>query len=144
MKTSARYFISLLVAAFVLTLALGWAPQTANSKQAGPTDRIGYKSTAKQAVDLGPEIAGMEGRQLRMRMITLQPGGHTPIHNHKNRPAVVYFLQGTDTVTFGDGSEKVFHAGDTSFASKDTVHWHRNDGKEDLILVAIDVFQKKK
>ena len=144
MKTSARYFISLLVAAFVLTLALGWAPQTANSKQAGPTDRIGYKSTAKQAVDLGPEIAGMEGRQLRMRMITLQPGGHTPVHSHKNRPAVVYFLQGTDTVTFGDGTKKVFRAGDTSFADTNTVHWHGNNGTEPVILVAVDVFQNKK
>jgi len=25
-------------------------------------------------VDLGPEIQGMEGRQLRMRMVTIEPG----------------------------------------------------------------------
>ena len=26
-------------------------------------------------VDLGPEIEGMAGRQLRMRMVTIEPGG---------------------------------------------------------------------
>ena len=26
-------------------------------------------------VELGPEIEGMEGRQLRMRMVTIEPGG---------------------------------------------------------------------
>lgn len=144
MRTSARYLISLPVSAVVLALALIWTPLVANSQQSGPKDRVGYKSTGKQAVDLGPEIAGMEGRQLRMRMITLQPGGHTPVHSHKNRPAVVYFLQGTDTVTFGDGTKKVFRAGDTSFADANTVHWHGNNGTEPVILVAVDVFQKKK
>ena len=33
-------------------------------------------------VDLGPEIAGMAGRQLRMRMVTIEPGGVLgPIHD---------------------------------------------------------------
>jgi len=27
------------------------------------------------ALDLGPEIEGMAGRQLRMRMVTVEPGG---------------------------------------------------------------------
>ncbi|NUO55686.1 MAG: cupin, partial [Hamadaea sp.] len=26
-------------------------------------------------VDLGPEIEGLAGRQLRMRMVTIEPGG---------------------------------------------------------------------
>jgi hypothetical protein len=49
-------------------------------------------------IDLGPEIAGMEGRQLRMRIVTIEPGGVIgPIHNHIDRPGVVYILQGTIT-----------------------------------------------
>jgi quercetin dioxygenase-like cupin family protein len=144
MRTSARYLITLLVSAFVLTLALSWTPQAANSEQTAPEGNKGFKATVKQAVDLGPEFESMNGRQLRMRLLTLEPGGHIGIHNHKDRPAVVYFLQGTDIVTFGDGAEKVFHAGDTAFASKDTVHWHRNDGKEPLIFVAVDIFHNNK
>jgi hypothetical protein len=42
-------------------------------------------------VDLGPEIEGMAGRQLRMRMVTIEPGGvFGPIHDHKDRPGTVY------------------------------------------------------
>jgi hypothetical protein len=49
-------------------------------------------------VDLGPEIEGMAGRQLRMRMVTIEPGGvFGPIHDHKDRPGTVYILQGTIT-----------------------------------------------
>lgn len=37
-------------------------------------------------VDLGPEIAGMTGRQLRMRMVTIDPGGvFGPLHDHVAR-----------------------------------------------------------
>src|SRR5260221_13964675 len=49
-------------------------------------------------VDLGPEIEGMAGRQLRMRMVTIEPGGvFGPIQDHKDRPGTVYMLQGTST-----------------------------------------------
>jgi len=38
-------------------------------------------------VDLGPEIEGMAGRELRMRMVTIEPGGvFGPLHDHKDRP----------------------------------------------------------
>jgi quercetin dioxygenase-like cupin family protein len=48
------------------------------------------------AVDLGSEIEGMEGSQLRMRMITFEPRDtFGPIHDHKDRPETVNLLQGT-------------------------------------------------
>jgi quercetin dioxygenase-like cupin family protein len=38
-------------------------------------------------VDLGPEIEGLAGRQLRMRMVTIEPGGvFGPVHDHKADP----------------------------------------------------------
>lgn len=49
-------------------------------------------------VDLGPEIPGMEGRQLRMRMVTIEPGGVLgPVHDHQDRPGTVDVLEGTIT-----------------------------------------------
>ena len=39
------------------------------------------------ALDLGLEIEGLAGRQFRMRMVTIEPGGvFGPIHDHKDRP----------------------------------------------------------
>jgi hypothetical protein len=66
-------------------------------EQAAPETK-GVTVTLLGALDLGPEIEGMAGRQLRMRMVTIEPGGvFGPIHDHKDRPGMVYILQGTIT-----------------------------------------------
>lgn len=118
-------------------------PSMAHAEDA-PKDNKGFTSSKTTVVELGPEIDGMAGRQLRLRVLTIRPGGHIGLHSHKDRPAVVYFIQGTDVVTNADGSSKTFHAGDTSVATKDTTHWHRNDGKDDVVLIAVDVFKPAK
>jgi quercetin dioxygenase-like cupin family protein len=128
----------------VFGLLLSYVQRVANAQQVAPKDNKGFKATVKQVVDLEPEIEGMKDRQLRMRLLTIEPGGYIGIHSHKDRPAVVYFLEGTDTVTVEDGTVKVFRPGDTSSANKDTTHWHRNDGKEPVVLIAVDVFHNAK
>jgi hypothetical protein len=48
-------------------------------------------------VDLGPEIEGMEGRQLRMRMVTIESGGvFGPLHDHRDRPGSIVTLEELD------------------------------------------------
>jgi len=128
--------------ALVFFISYGVLP--ANAEGAAPKGNKLLKADLLQVVDLGPEFDGMQGRQLRLRMLTIEPGGYIGMHSHKDRPAVVYFIQGTDTVTFEDGTSKVFNAGDTTSANKDTKHWHRNDGKEPVVLVTTDVFNSAK
>jgi len=104
-----------------------------------PTGNVGFKSSKPTVIDLGPEFSSMNGWQLRLRVLTIEPGGHIGMHNHKDRPSVVYFLQGTDTVTRDDGSSQTFHSGDTTGEPGTTVHWHKNDGRDDVILVTADI-----
>ena len=67
-----------------------------NEQAAPETKGVTVKLLA--ALDLGSEIEGMAGRQLRMRMVTIDPGGVVgPIHDHKDRPGLVYILQRTIT-----------------------------------------------
>ena len=67
-----------------------------NEQAAPETKGVTVKLLA--AVDLGPEIEGMAGRQLRMRMVTFEPGAiFGPLHDHIDRPGIVYILQGTIT-----------------------------------------------
>ncbi len=106
-----------------------------------PKHNKGYTARKTTVVELGPEFSGMEGRQLRLRVLTIEPGGHIGLHNHKERPAVVYFLQGTDTVTRDDGTSQTFKAGDVTGEPGTTIHWHRNDGKDAVIFVTADVFK---
>ena len=45
----------------------------ANEQQSPETKGVSVKLLT--TVDLGPEIEGMAGRELRMRMVTIEPGG---------------------------------------------------------------------
>ncbi len=106
-----------------------------------PKDNKGFATSKTTAISLGPEFPGAAGLQLRLRMLTIEPGGHIGLHDHKERPSVVYFIQGTDTVIREDGTSKTFHAGDTTSEPGTTVHWHRNDGNDAVILIAVDVLK---
>ena len=101
----------------VSALGLGWGAQAGSSAEA-PKDNKGFTASKTTVVELGPEIEGMAGRQLRLRVLTIEPGGHIGIHSHKDRPAVVYLIQGTDTVGSADGTTKTLHPGDTSSATR--------------------------
>jgi hypothetical protein len=70
--------------------------ESAMSKEQVAPETKGVALKLLATVDLGPEIEGMAGRQLRMRMVTIEPGGvFGPIHDDKGRPGIVYILQGT-------------------------------------------------
>ena len=87
-----------------------------------PSGNVGLKSSKPTVVDLGPEFSPMAGWQLRLRVLTIEPGGRIGMHSHKDRPSVVYFMQGTDTVTRNDGGSQTFHAGDTTGEPGTTMH----------------------
>jgi quercetin dioxygenase-like cupin family protein len=65
-------------------------------------------------------------RQLRMRMVTIEPGGvFGPIHDHKDRPGTVYILQGTIT-DHRNGVATDF--GPAAGPRTGTPHWLQNRG----------------
>ena len=91
------------------------------------------------AVDLGPEIEGMAGRQLRMRMVTIEPGGVLgPIHDHKDRPGIVYILQGTIT-DHRDGATTDYGPGVGWPEDRDTTHWLENRGPIPAVEISVDI-----
>ena len=90
-------------------------------------------------VDLGAEIQGMEGRQLRMRMVTIEPGGvFGPVHDHKGRPGTVYVLQGTIT-DHRDGIATDYGPGVGWPEDRNTVHWLENRGTVPAVEISVDV-----
>jgi quercetin dioxygenase-like cupin family protein len=95
------------------------------------------------AVDLGPEIEGMAGRQLRMRMVTFEPGGvYGPIHDHQDRPGIVYILQGTIT-DHRDGVDADYGPGVGWPEDKKTVHWLENRGTIPAVEISVDVVRQE-
>ena len=94
-------------------------------------------------VDLGPEIEGMAGRQLRMRMVTIEPGGVLgPVHDHKGRPGVVYILQGTIT-DHRNGVATDYGPGLGWPEDRNTTHWLENRGTTTAVEISVDIFMQQ-
>jgi quercetin dioxygenase-like cupin family protein len=94
-------------------------------------------------VDLGPEIEGMAGRQLRMRMVTIEPGGvFGPIHDHRGRPGTVYILQGTIT-DHRNGTAREYGPGVGWPEDRNTTHWLENRGTIPAVEISVDVVRQE-
>jgi quercetin dioxygenase-like cupin family protein len=90
-------------------------------------------------VDLGPEIEGMEGRQLRTRMFTFEPGAvFGPLHDHIGRPGTVYVLQGTIT-DHRDGVPTEYGPGLGWPEDRNTLHWLENRGTVPAVEISVDI-----
>ncbi len=91
------------------------------------------------ALDLGPEIGGMAGRQLRMRMVTMEPGAVLgPVHDHRDRPGMVYVLQGTIT-DHRDGVAREYGPGPGWPEDRNTTHWLENRGTTPAVEISVDI-----
>jgi uncharacterized cupin superfamily protein len=107
-------------------------------EQAAPETK-GVTAELLARIDLGPEIEGMTGRQLRMRMVTIEPGGVLgPIHDHRDRPGVVYILQGTIT-DHRDGVATAYGPGLGWPEDRTTAHWLENTGTVPAVEISVDI-----
>jgi quercetin dioxygenase-like cupin family protein len=93
-------------------------------------------------VDLGPEIEGMAGRQLRMRMFTIEPGGVLgPVHDHVDRPGIVYILQGTIT-DHRNGVATEYGPGVGWLEDRNTIHWLENRETTPAVEISVDIVRQ--
>jgi quercetin dioxygenase-like cupin family protein len=113
----------------------------ASSQQSAPKESKGVKSPTIASLDLGPEIDGMEGRQLRMRMFTVEPGGVIAVHPHKDRPSAVYMIKGTIVEYREGGFVKEHHEGESWAEGKATTHWVENHGATPAVFISADIFK---
>ena len=108
------------------------------NEQVAPETR-GVTVKLLAALDLAAEIEGMAGRQLRMRMVTIEPGGvFGPVHDHKGRPGMVYILQGTIT-DHRDGVTTEYGPGVGWPEDKNTKHWLENRGTTPAVEISVDI-----
>jgi len=112
-----------------------------SNEQVAPATR-GVTVKLLATVDLGPEIEGMAGRQLRMRMVTIEPGGvFGPIHDHKDRPGTVYILQGTIT-DHRNGVATDYGPGVAWPEDRNTTHWLENRGTIPAVEISVDIVRQ--
>ena len=112
-----------------------------SSEEATPQTR-GVSTTVLSTVDLTEEIEGLAGRQLRMRLVTIEPGGvFGPIHDHRGRPGTVYVLEGTIT-DHRDGIATEYGPGVGWPEDRHTVHWLENRGTTPAVEISIDIVER--
>jgi quercetin dioxygenase-like cupin family protein len=103
----------------------------------------GVTSKLLATVDLGPEIEGLAGRRLRLRLVTMEPGGvFGPVHDHVGRPGIVYILQGTIT-DHRNGVATEYGPGVGWPEDRNTVHWLENRGATPAVEISVDIVARE-
>ena len=93
-------------------------------------------------VDLGTEIEGLTGRDFRIRKITIAPGGvFGPLHDHIDRPGLVYILQGTIT-DHRNGVATEYGPGLGWPEDRNTLHWLENRGTLPAVEISVDIVRQ--
>ena len=109
------------------------------AQSTAPTDNKGATTKALGSIELSTESEGTNGRQLRARSVTIEPGGHTAVHSHKGRPTLEYVLQG-NVIEIRNGVEVPHGPGEVVKGTGDVTHWWENRGTTAVLLVPFDVY----
>ncbi len=108
--------------------------------QEPPLESKGQKAIELCSLDLTAEIDSGAGRRLRLRLITLEPGGVVAVHGHQDRPMIMQELKGSVLSHLGGKPDRILRVGDCAAEGKDsTHHWMENFGTEPLTYIAVDV-----
>lgn len=108
----------------------------------GPTQNERMTNFELGSLDLGRELPELPGRSMRARFWLMEPGGVIGEHCHDDRPAYVYLLQGEveeTTWTESGPVRRTIRAGEAVPERNGTRHWWVNQGRENVLMVAVDI-----
>ncbi len=110
---------------------------------AGETMPVGVTDTVIASIDLAPKGGDFKGQLLRMRKLTIAPGGVVPWHEHSERPANIYILSGTIEEYRANCAVPIVHkAGEVAVEfGQGFAHWWKNTGTEPVELISADIFK---
>ena len=112
-----------------------------SGEKMNPTPAKDVTDSVLNAIDLAKEPANVQGRQLRLRRLEIKPGGVVPWHEHANRPAIIYIIQGEITEYASSCAVPiVHHAGESTTEMHQTAHWWKNTGTQTVVLLSADLF----
>jgi quercetin dioxygenase-like cupin family protein len=113
-----------------------------NARQAVDLKPAGVTDTTIASIDVTKAPYNIDGRQFRMRKLTIEPGGIVPWHSHLDRPAIIYIVEGTVHEYASDCAAPIVHkAGDVVAESGDKSHWWKNLDDETVVLLSADLLK---
>ncbi|WP_057657950.1 cupin domain-containing protein [Pseudoxanthomonas dokdonensis] len=108
-----------------------------------PTKAVGeHPAVILGEVDLGQESIQQPGYFLRMRTVTVEPGGVIPYHSHGKRPGIFFMKHGQIKI-YVDGCKMplVLNEGDSVVEDHRIKHFARNETDDVAILLVADIHQ---
>ena len=118
------------------------APDTTLRDLTGPTETKGIASIDPMGVvELGNEFPGMESRQLRARIFTIEPGGVVAIHTHNQRPGYAYIISGRIIEHRNDTADPITRTpGQIAMEKSGITHWWENTFDDPVKVLVVDIF----
>jgi quercetin dioxygenase-like cupin family protein len=116
-----------------------------NALNGAATAPVGVTDTELASIDLAKENVKLNQRRLRMRHMTIAPGGVVPFHSHEDRPALIMVTSGEIYEHSSKCAVPILHkAGDISKEFLGTKHWWKNSGSVPVELTIADIVNDKK
>ncbi|MCX5969711.1 MAG: cupin domain-containing protein [Cyanobacteria bacterium] len=105
-----------------------------------PTAQAGVVVRRLGGQPLDHDFRALQGRELRLRELTIAPGGSITLHRHDQRPGVAYILKGQMTEWRGPGfTPRVIGPGEAVFEATGVSHWWRNEGTTPARALVVDI-----
>jgi quercetin dioxygenase-like cupin family protein len=110
-----------------------------------PSAPVGVTDTELASIDLSKENVKLDQRRLRLRHMTIAPGGIVPLHSHEDRPALIMVNRGEIYENSSKCAVPILHkAGEVARESLGTRHWWKNSGSQPVELTIADIVNDKK
>jgi quercetin dioxygenase-like cupin family protein len=117
----------------------------ANALAGAPTTPVGVTDTELASIDLAQESVHLDQRRLRLRHMTIAPGGIVPLHSHEDRPALIRVDSGEILENNSKCAVPILHkAGDIAREHLGTKHWWKNTGSQPVELTIADIVNDAK
>jgi len=101
---------------------------------------VGVTDTVLGMIDLSKESIQANDRLFRMRRLEIEPGGIVPLHDHADRPALIYIIEGSITEYSSNCLVPIEHsAGEIAMESVGLMHWWQNTGDTKVVLISADI-----
>jgi quercetin dioxygenase-like cupin family protein len=116
-----------------------------NDLPGAATAPVGVVDTELASIDLSKENVKLDQRRLRLRQMTIMPGGVVPLHSHEDRPALIMVNSGEIYEYSSKCAVPILHkAGETAREFMGTRHWWKNTGSVPVHLTIGDIVNDKK